>query len=95
MRYFFAKNVNSSANISILKILFSKHILQDDITTLKISDIALMKDQNYELSLQMKSKEHDSDVYDYSGLKRGIWFGILRFAECSNYGIHIYYVIYN
>lgn len=62
--------------------------MQDSIQTLKITNLNFTKGQNYELSLNSKIINSLKYYDHYFGSRyKGIWFGLLRIAECSNKGL--------
>lgn len=68
--------------------------MQDSIQTLKVTNINFSKSQNYELSLNSKIIDGVKYYDHYFGSRyKGIWFALLRIAECSNEGTRIKCII--
>jgi len=56
--------------------------MQDGITTLKITNIDFKNNQEYKLSLKLTVV----DRYQSQWVVQNFKFGLIRIAQCSNYG---------
>jgi len=57
-------------------------LIQDGITTLKITNIDFKNNQEYKLSLKLTVE----DRYTFQNGVDNFKFGLIRIAQCSNYG---------
>lgn len=67
---------------------------QDDIQTLKISNMVLVRDRIYEL-LVTRKYYYKENYYGYNGYY-GNLFGLLQISQCSDHGnFYMYFIYYN